>query len=113
MPLYPLPSRAFPVQPPAKYPPPHPADTRGPVRKWQIVQREIRGIAGGRWFARSWLSPATPDPDPDAAPAPAAFANGHHRDAVGPVDGVMSRGPGSSRTRTSVSPTSPGSAGPL
>lgn len=25
------------------------------VRPWRIANREIRGIAGGRWFARSWV----------------------------------------------------------
>ncbi|KAF8585700.1 hypothetical protein K439DRAFT_1660116 [Ramaria rubella] len=64
IPVYPLPTRAFPVQPPPKVPtgyaPSQPIDTkRGPVRKWTIMQREIKGIAGGRWFARTWVAPQT------------------------------------------------------
>ncbi|KIJ54736.1 hypothetical protein M422DRAFT_24640 [Sphaerobolus stellatus SS14] len=64
VPLYPLPTRSFPVQAPPKIPtgyaPSHPIDTkRGPVRKWAVMQREIRGIAGGRWFARTWVAPST------------------------------------------------------
>jgi len=64
VPLYPLPSRSFPVQPPPKIPtgyaPSHPIDTKHfPTRKWAIMQREIRGIAGGRWFARTWVAPST------------------------------------------------------
>lgn len=25
------------------------------ARSWRVANREIRGIAGGRWFARSWV----------------------------------------------------------
>jgi len=33
-----------------------PLDRNGSkVRRWRIANREIRGIAGGRWFARSWV----------------------------------------------------------
>lgn len=60
LPIYPLPSKPFPVQPPPKIPtgfaPPIPLDKSGKkVRHWRTAQREIRGIAGGRWFARSWV----------------------------------------------------------
>jgi Wiskott-Aldrich syndrome protein len=60
LPIYPLPSKPFPVQPPPKIPtgfaPVIPLDksTNRP-RRWRTAQREIRGIAGGRWFARSWV----------------------------------------------------------
>jgi Wiskott-Aldrich syndrome protein len=59
LPVYPLPSKPFPVQAPPKIPtgfaPPLPLDKSGKkVRHWRVAQREIRGIAGGRWFARSW-----------------------------------------------------------
>ncbi|KAJ3571615.1 hypothetical protein NP233_g3633 [Leucocoprinus birnbaumii] len=60
LPVYPLPSKPFPVQPPPKIPtgfaPPIPLDKSGKkVRHWRTANREIRGIAGGRWFARSWV----------------------------------------------------------
>lgn len=60
VPLYPLPSKPFPVQPPPKigtgFAPAIPLDKSGkPVRRWRQVNREVRGIAGGRWFARTWL----------------------------------------------------------
>ncbi|KAF9447030.1 hypothetical protein P691DRAFT_803038 [Macrolepiota fuliginosa MF-IS2] len=60
LPIYPLPSKPFPVQPPPKIPtgfaPPLPLDKGGKkVRHWRTAQREIRGIAGGRWFVRSWV----------------------------------------------------------
>ena len=25
------------------------------VRRWRVANREIRGIAGGRWFTRAWV----------------------------------------------------------
>ncbi|CDO73122.1 hypothetical protein BN946_scf185007.g176 [Trametes cinnabarina] len=59
-PVYPLPSRPFPVQPPPKigtgFAPVIPLDRSGrPVRRWRQVNREVRGIAGGRWFVKSWV----------------------------------------------------------
>ncbi|KAJ8515431.1 hypothetical protein ONZ45_g7157 [Pleurotus djamor] len=33
------------------------------VRHWRVANREIRGIAGGRWFARCWVG----DKDSDYA----------------------------------------------
>lgn len=60
IPRYPLPTRPFAVKPPAKFSPQTwasnaPLDrTKLPTRRWRPVQREIRGIAGGRWFAKSW-----------------------------------------------------------
>lgn len=59
-PRYPLPTKPFQVQPPPKittgYAPTTPLDrTKGRPRHWRPAHREIRGIAGGRWFARSWV----------------------------------------------------------
>ena len=74
VPVYSLPTRAFPVQPPPKVPtgyaPTHPVDPkRTPVRKWTIMQREIKGIGGGRWFARTWVAPQTLPPQPATRPS--------------------------------------------
>ena len=60
LPVYPLPSKPFPVQPPPKiatgFAPVIPLDKSGkPVRRWRQVQREVRGVAGGRWFVKSWV----------------------------------------------------------
>jgi len=60
LPTYPLPTKPFPVQPPPKistgFAPLIPLDRSGKkVRRWRMANREIRGIAGGRWFARSWV----------------------------------------------------------
>ncbi|EMD42315.1 hypothetical protein CERSUDRAFT_110834 [Gelatoporia subvermispora B] len=60
LPVYPLPSKPFPVQPPPKigtgFAPVIPLDRSGkPVRRWRQVNREVRGIAGGRWFAKTWV----------------------------------------------------------
>ena len=59
LPIYPLPSKPFPVQPPPKIPtgiaPVIPLDKTHKPRRWRTANREIRGIAGGRWFTRSWV----------------------------------------------------------
>ncbi|KAJ7361332.1 hypothetical protein DFH08DRAFT_371236 [Mycena albidolilacea] len=60
LPQYPLPVKPFPVQPPQKintgFAPIVPIDRTGAkVRHWRPVNREIRGIAGGRWFTRTWM----------------------------------------------------------
>jgi len=60
LPHYPLPVKPFSVQPPQKintgFAPIVPLDRTGAkVRHWRPVNREIRGIAGGRWFTRSWM----------------------------------------------------------
>ncbi|KAF9056038.1 hypothetical protein BJ165DRAFT_1430417 [Panaeolus papilionaceus] len=60
IPVYPLPTKPFPVQPHPKIPtgfaPPMPLDkSRQKVRHWRPAQREIRGIAGGRWLTRTWV----------------------------------------------------------
>jgi hypothetical protein len=59
-PRYPLPSRPFAVQAlpkvPNGYAPVVPLDrTKLAPRHWRQAQREIRGIAGGRWFIRAWV----------------------------------------------------------
>lgn len=60
LPVYPLPNKPYPVQPPPKigtgFAPVIPLDkSKKPVRRWRQANREIRGIAGGRWFIRSWI----------------------------------------------------------
>ncbi|KAJ2930628.1 hypothetical protein H1R20_g6467, partial [Candolleomyces eurysporus] len=60
IPQYPLPTKPFPVQAPIKitsgFAPPIPLDkSRKKVRHWRTANREIRGIAGGRWFAQTWV----------------------------------------------------------
>ncbi|KAJ7431730.1 hypothetical protein B0H11DRAFT_2217976 [Mycena galericulata] len=60
LPQYPLPIKPFSVQPPQKintgFAPVLPLDRSGAkVRHWRPVNREIRGIAGGRWFTRTWV----------------------------------------------------------
>jgi hypothetical protein len=59
LPVYPLPTKPFPVQQPAKiqtgFAPPltlHKSALK--VRRWRPANREIKGIAGGRWLARCW-----------------------------------------------------------
>ncbi|KAJ7922813.1 hypothetical protein B0H13DRAFT_1981840 [Mycena leptocephala] len=59
-PQYPLPVKPFSVQPPQKintgFAPVVPLDRTGAkVRHWRPVNREIRGIAGGRWFTHAWM----------------------------------------------------------
>ncbi|KAJ7750197.1 hypothetical protein B0H16DRAFT_856051 [Mycena metata] len=59
-PQYPLPVRPFNVQMPLKintgFAPVVPLDRTGAKpRHWRPVNREIRGIAGGRWFTRTWM----------------------------------------------------------
>jgi len=60
IPVYPLPTKPFPVQPPQKivtgFASLIPLDKGGrKVRHWREAKREIRGIAGGRWLARTWV----------------------------------------------------------
>lgn len=75
LPIYPLPSKPFPVQPPPKigtgFAPVIPLDkSTNKPRRWRTANREIRGIAGGRWFARSWVG----DKDSEVAAAAATAA---------------------------------------
>jgi hypothetical protein len=74
-PVYPLPTKPFPVQPPPKigtgFAPVIPLDkTTARVRHWRIARREIKGAAGGRWFARAWVG----DKESDFATAKAREA---------------------------------------
>ena len=83
LPIYPLPSKPFPVQPPPKigsgFAPIIPLDKSGhKVRKWRQANREIRGIAGGRWFVRSWIG----EKESDFATAAAASAHAAHAAAT-------------------------------
>ncbi|KAK7058662.1 hypothetical protein VNI00_002298 [Paramarasmius palmivorus] len=60
VPVYPAPTKPFPVLPPPKFSsalaPTIPLDkTHAKVRHWRVAKREIRGIAGGRWFTRAWV----------------------------------------------------------
>ncbi|KIY73424.1 hypothetical protein CYLTODRAFT_417097 [Cylindrobasidium torrendii FP15055 ss-10] len=64
IPVYALPTKPFLVQAVPKIPLNGPTFTpvpaldrknKKPVRKWHVAKREIRGIAGGRWFARTWV----------------------------------------------------------
>ncbi|KAI6048020.1 hypothetical protein EDC04DRAFT_2921123 [Pisolithus marmoratus] len=76
LPVYPLPSKPFPVQPPPKigtgFASMLPLDRSGTkVRRWRVANREIRGIAGGRWFSRSWVG------DKESEFAAAAIAAKH------------------------------------
>lgn len=78
LPVYPLPSKPFPVQPPPKigagFAPMLPVDRSGnKIRRWRTANREIRGIAGGRWFARSWVG----DKESEYADATTAAAASH------------------------------------
>jgi len=75
LPVYPLPSKPYPVQAPPKigsgFAPLVPIDKNGkPVRKWRKAHREVRGIAGGRWFTRAWIG----DKESEFASAQAAAA---------------------------------------
>lgn len=60
IPVYPLPTKPFPVLPPPKvgsgFASNMALDRSGAkVRHWRTAKREIRGIAGGRWFAKAWV----------------------------------------------------------
>lgn len=60
VPIWPLPTRVFPVQNFPKVPagnaPQQSLEKRAPVvRLWRQARREIRGIGGGRWFVKSWI----------------------------------------------------------
>jgi hypothetical protein len=79
LPVYPLPSKPFPVQPPPKIAtglaPLIPLDkSTNKPRRWRTANREIRGIAGGRWFARSWVGDKESELATAAANAAAAAA---------------------------------------
>jgi len=112
LPVYPLPSKPFPVQPPPKigtgFAPMLPLDRSGTkVRRWRTANREIRGIAGGRWFARSWVGDK--DSEFSNAPATASTAATHKsgdadKITIPKVGGSISaplHGKGSGKSKTS------------
>ncbi|KAL4070520.1 hypothetical protein J3A83DRAFT_4372692 [Scleroderma citrinum] len=91
LPVYPLPSKPFPVQPPPKigtgFAPMLPLDRTGTkVRRWRVANREIRGIAGGRWFARAWVG----DKESQFAAAVVASAKSTEGDKVAVPKSVTS-----------------------
>ncbi|KAF8665492.1 hypothetical protein AX16_000507 [Volvariella volvacea WC 439] len=88
-PLYPLPTKPFPVQPPPKIPtgfaPLMPLDkSKKKTRHWRTAQREIRGIAGGRWFIRTWVG----NKESEYAAYQAAAAAMSHKDKDDKLPGV-------------------------
>lgn len=93
IPVYPLPTKPFPVQPPPKIATgiaaPTVLDKSGkPVRRWRQANREIRGIAGGRWFTRAWIGDKESEFANAQAAASVAFQNAtqamlHERDPMG------------------------------
>ncbi|KAG1754715.1 uncharacterized protein EDB91DRAFT_248784 [Suillus paluster] len=107
LPVYPLPSKPFPVQPPPKigtgFAPMLPLDRSGTkVRRWRTANREIRGIAGGRWFARSWVG----DKESEFANATAATHKNGDADKIAMPKGGGSisaplLGKGSSKSKAS------------
>jgi hypothetical protein len=59
-PYHPLPDRTFPVQSAPKvtsvYATSTPLDTKGPpAKKWRLVYREVKGVGGSRFFAKTWI----------------------------------------------------------
>jgi hypothetical protein len=92
-PVYPLPSKPFPVLPSVKiatgFAPNLPLDkNHTATRHWRLAKREIRGIAGGRWFAQSWVG------DKDSAYATSVANN--------PPPTEVEKGSGSSSTKLST-----------
>jgi hypothetical protein len=100
LPVYPLPSKPFPVQPAPKYSqsgfaPVIPLDIgREKTRRWRVANREIRGIAGGRWFARTWVGDKESEYASHlAAKAAAAAENEKQGGTPGAAAGVSSSSP--------------------
>ncbi|TFK42026.1 hypothetical protein BDQ12DRAFT_696547 [Crucibulum laeve] len=132
IPIYPLPSKPFPVQPPPKiasgFAPPLPLDRQGKkVRHWRTANREIRGIAGGRWFTRTWVGDKESEYSADIAATAAARAAAEEKAAASgitlpklpsisaPVGTGRGRGRGSkaaSSLAASAAPSRSGSTGP-
>lgn len=107
LPTYPLPSKPFPVQPPLKigsgFAPVIPLEKSGKkVRHWRQAQREIRGIAGGRWFTRSWIGEKESEYATAAAAAAAAALQAGSA-MGGPLGSVSSGGLGMGGDRDSLS----------
>jgi hypothetical protein len=102
-PVYPLPTKPFPVLPPPKMPsgfaPTMTLDKSGKkVRHWRQTKREIRGIAGGRWFTRSWAGGR----DSEYAIAVAAgLANPPHAEAE-KANGSVKSGSASASTKSAA-----------
>ncbi|KAF7794337.1 hypothetical protein EIP86_005471 [Pleurotus ostreatoroseus] len=85
LPVYPLPMKPPPVQPPQKigsgFAPIVPLDKSGKkVRHWRQVKREVRGIAGGRWFTQTWIGEKESEFATAAAAAASALQSGSAMD---------------------------------
>ncbi|KAI6114891.1 hypothetical protein EV401DRAFT_1978653 [Pisolithus croceorrhizus] len=53
------------------------------VRRWRVANREIRGIAGGRWFARSWAAAKRAEGDKIAIPKAVTSISAPSRGSAG------------------------------
>lgn len=116
IPVYPLPAKPFPVQPPTKMntgaAPTIPLDKSGKkVRHWRLAHREIRGIAGGRWFTRTWVG------DKESQFAVAMAAAAREEDRLGkslsaPVGGKGSGKGKGSKNASSLAASASASAAP-
>lgn len=95
------------MQPPPKIPtglaPLIPLDkSKNKPRRWRTANREIRGIAGGRWFTRSWVGDKESELATAAINAAAAAAilkanyETDKRAALGSVSGAASELPSGS-----------------
>lgn len=92
-PRYPLPTKPFQVQPPPKistgYAPVVSLDrTKTKPRHWRLAHREVRGIAGGRWFARAWVG----DKDSELAVAAEAALSVPKLAVASPAAGARASG---------------------
>ena len=115
LPSYPLPTKPFAVHPPPKIPTGFaanpPLDKSGKkVRHWRQANREVRGIAGGRWFVKTWIGDkeseygvahaAAPPPIPAATQATALAMASGDRDLLPGLSSVpIPRLAGSARGR--------------
>lgn len=91
VPIYPLPTKPFSVLPPAKigtgFAPVVPLDrSNAKVRHWRIVNREVRGIAGGRWFAKAWIGDKESEYAAVSAPSPAPIVSAAPSGTRSPAD---------------------------
>ncbi|KAK2464745.1 hypothetical protein APHAL10511_003163 [Amanita phalloides] len=118
IPVYTLPTKPFPVQPAPKMntgaAPTIPLDKSGKkARHWRLAHREIRGIAGGRWFARTWVGEKESQ---FAAAMAAAAREGDDRLIKGsisaPVGGKGSAKTKGSKNTSSLAASTSGSAAP-
>jgi Wiskott-Aldrich syndrome protein len=116
LPVFPLPSKPFPVQPPTKigtgFAPVIPLDKSDKkVRHWRIAHREIRGIAGGRWFVRSWVGEKESEYASAVASATALTKDGDKQSVSGGValpklSAVSISAPSSGKGRSKTSKSS-------